>query len=268
MFNWFRSKASPRTALDASIQAAYGNNAKRTANPTDAVNLVNIELLRGSFRLNEIVNLAADLARGPVPYSTHDLAVSVALGLLKKVPPESRMPLMEVQMAARLTVANWAKEGKVVPALAEAFEHTLYKDYHPAHLPKQTPFPDAHIIRGKIAGLVQSALSDRSTLLELVKPNCAIVLDTKGGVSLRWLSITDPDADNDIFSFALLRQLSAFKLLLETCAQEAKTGTLDDAFFFGPGRMLFDRLAIEALSEMERFLEQVRAQRQSKSTGA
>jgi hypothetical protein len=270
MFSWFRDKKQSPSAMDALVRATYGDKTTKTANVPEAIKLAHSELLRERFDAKDVTRFATELNSGPVPYSTHDLAASVALALLRKVPLSERMALMDVQLRARLTVANWVSEGKVVPLLAGAFEETLYKEYRPSagpdeplKRPEQTRLPQAHIIRAKIANLVRGALSDRSSLLELVKPNCAIVLDNQGDVSLRWLSLAKPDLEkelSDAVAIALLRQISAFKTLLETCAQEAKSGTLDDTFFFGPGRILFDRLAIDVIREMELFLRQANKQ--------
>jgi hypothetical protein len=131
MFGWFKAKKKPATAMDAFVEVTYGRNARKTANVVEAVALASNELLLGRFDKNEITELATALNNGPVPYSTHDLAASIALGLLRKAPKESRKGLFDVQLKARLTVGIWASEGKVVKPLAEAFEQALYKDYQP-----------------------------------------------------------------------------------------------------------------------------------------
>jgi hypothetical protein len=123
-----------QTMMDAFVSSVYGGKKTTTANLSLAIDLVNDELLMGRFQKEEIADLATALNRGPVPYSTHDLAASVALGLLRRAPKERRKELFDVQLQARLTVGSWAAEGKVVPPLAEAFEQTLYKDYHPSAL--------------------------------------------------------------------------------------------------------------------------------------
>lgn len=129
MFGWLKSRKQA-TAMDAFIHATYGPNAKKTADLAEAVLLAN-DLVGGRFEHQELAKLASSLNQGPIPYSTHDLAVSTALGLLKQVPPERRADLMNVQLAARMTVASWVSEGKVVVPLAAAFEDTLYREYRP-----------------------------------------------------------------------------------------------------------------------------------------
>jgi len=261
--------------MDALNKALYGSKTKSTADISRAIDLARNDLLHGKFDITEITALTTELRNGPVPYSTHDLATSVALGLLRRVPIGRRKGLEEVQIMARLTVATWAKEGLVVPALALAFENTLYRDYHPNNLSERTTFAEDHlidtasdsVIQRNISRLIQNAFSDRSVdPREIAQPNCAVVLSSSGQVFLRWLSLDDNDMDKDIVSFALLGRLSSFGKLLQTCAQEAKTGTLNDAFFYGPGDMLFYSVAIEAVNEMKRFLNQIKVQRRSANT--
>lgn len=127
-------KNAPTAYADALVNAVYPPDALKTANVLEAIELANNELLLGRFDKKEITDLATALAHGPIPYSTHDLAASVALGLLRKIPKDARRDLMEVQMMARLKVGSWATEGKVVKPLAEAFEQTLYRGYHPDRL--------------------------------------------------------------------------------------------------------------------------------------
>jgi len=123
--------ARTTTAAHAFIEGAFGRKAEKTANVATAVALAKDQLLLARFAEKEIATLAAALNDGPMPYSTHDLAVSVALGLLKSVPKEARKDMFDVQLKARLTVGTWARQGKVTNLLAQAFERTLYELYHP-----------------------------------------------------------------------------------------------------------------------------------------
>jgi hypothetical protein len=75
------------------------------------------ELLGGAFDEYMLVRLAADLNKLCTSYSTHDLAASVALNVLKNVSPPNRRDAL-----ARMTLLEWFREGKVTPALVEAFE--------------------------------------------------------------------------------------------------------------------------------------------------
>jgi hypothetical protein len=128
------AKKRSSTAMGALIDATYGRNAKKTANVVEAVALASNDLLLGRFDKEDIEELAVALSNGPMPYSTHDLAASVALGLLRKVPYESRKAFFDVQLRARMAIGSWVAEGKLSPLLAQAFEQTLYKYYHPERL--------------------------------------------------------------------------------------------------------------------------------------
>lgn len=131
LFKYLAEEPEAETAMDAFVSSIYGDNKRKTADVPTAIALANDELLLGRFAVKDIAELATALNNGPVPYSTHDLAASVALGLLRKAPKERRKELFNVQLQARLTVGTWVTEGKIVAPLAAAFEQTLYKDYHP-----------------------------------------------------------------------------------------------------------------------------------------
>lgn len=137
----------------------------------------------------------------------------------------------------------------------------LKKKKQPENLADEATFPKNHIIRTMIADLIRGAVTDSSMIRQIARPNCAVVLDKRGGVSLRWVS--DSDDAGDVVGFAFLNQLSTYKELLEICAQEIKAGTFNDAFLFGPGLMLFDRIAIEAMNEMKRAARQIEGRRES-----
>lgn len=127
MFGLFRRKS----ALDKLIESMYGRHPPARRADLSAATQLAVELTGGAFDKDLLAELARNLYEGPMPYSTHDLAVSVALGLFKRTPPEHRKDLFPVQILARLTVGLWAREGKVVPILAHTFEETLYRDYAP-----------------------------------------------------------------------------------------------------------------------------------------
>lgn len=120
---------------------------------------------------------------------------------------------------------------------------------------QEAAFPEDHVILAKIAGLVRGSITDKLIFSNVARPNCAIVLDERGDVSLRWIS--ESDNVSDVISFALLGQLSTYRELLEMCMQEIKVGTFDDTFLGGPGLILFYRVAIEALNEMKRACEPI-----------
>jgi hypothetical protein len=123
-------KKKPKTALDELIYALYGNPPPpKTARLDEAIQIACDELLSNLVSKQEVTKLATELNSGPVPYSTHDLAVSVALNFFKQ--PERMKQLSVVQMLARLKVSEWVQQRKVVTLLAASFEEVLYKRYKP-----------------------------------------------------------------------------------------------------------------------------------------
>jgi len=129
MFGLFSKKKKPQTALDEFIFVMYGNPppAKR-ANVGQAVDIAN-ELLLGVIDRKEIGRQAIALNEGSIPYSTHDLALSVALNFFKI--PENTPKLFEAQLLARLKTIDWLEKGLVAPMLVRSFEGVLYKIYKP-----------------------------------------------------------------------------------------------------------------------------------------
>jgi hypothetical protein len=91
--------------------------AKATAEVSQAAALAADELLGGAFDERELVRIAAELKDLPICCSTYDLAAAVALNVLKSGSPPNRRDAL-----ARMTVHEWSREGKIVPALAQAFE--------------------------------------------------------------------------------------------------------------------------------------------------
>lgn len=91
------------------------------ADVSEAAALAADELLGGAFDERELIRIAAELNGLPTCCSTHDLAASVALNVLKSASPPNRRDAL-----ARMTVLEWLREGKVVPALAQAFEDNSY----------------------------------------------------------------------------------------------------------------------------------------------
>jgi hypothetical protein len=121
---------SPRTIMDSMIVSMYGNPPPaKTAVPTQAAQIALKELLLDIVSKDEVDKLTAKLNAGPIPYSTHDLALSVALHFYKS--PEFIPYLSEAQLFARIKALEWLKERKVVPILVKSFEDSLYKLYKP-----------------------------------------------------------------------------------------------------------------------------------------
>ena len=129
MFGFFRKKKAT-TALDEFIFAIYGNPAPpKRASVEEAIRLASEDLLMGNVQESEIRSVAEDLNAGPIPYSTHDLALSIALNFFKR--PEYMPRLQMAQLFARLKMGKWLEAGFVAPMLVESFENVLYKLYKP-----------------------------------------------------------------------------------------------------------------------------------------
>lgn len=130
IFDLFGSKKKPETAMDVFIKAMYGDPPPpKRANLSEAVDLAN-EILMGEVSEREIVTLATQLNSGPIPYSTHDLALSVALSFFKD--PARISKLGTAQLMARMSMIEWLQQKKVAPLLVQSLENTLYNLYKPS----------------------------------------------------------------------------------------------------------------------------------------
>ena len=126
----FNRKKTPETALDQFIFALYGNPPPpKRANADEATRLASAELLMGNVQESEVRTVAQELSAGPIPYSTHDLALSIALSFFKR--PEYMPRLHTAQLVARMKMLEWLQAGLVVPLLVKSFEDVLYKLYKP-----------------------------------------------------------------------------------------------------------------------------------------
>jgi hypothetical protein len=129
LFDIFSRKKRPESAMDVLIRTMYGDPLPpKRAKLAEAVKLAN-ELLMGTVSEREVGTIAAQLNSGPIPYSTHDLALSVALNFFKD--PARIQSLRDAQLMARMSMIEWLQENKVAPLLVQSFESTLYKLYKP-----------------------------------------------------------------------------------------------------------------------------------------
>jgi len=127
----FKKAQKPASLMDLIIVSMYGNPPPaKTAVPTQAAELAFEELLLDIVSKDDVDKLTAELNAGPMPYSTHDLALSVALNFFRR--PELMPYLTEAQMFARTKACEWLKERKAAPMLVKTFEDSLYKLYKPA----------------------------------------------------------------------------------------------------------------------------------------
>lgn len=124
-FDLFGGNKKTESAMDVFIKAMYSAPPPpKRANLSEAVDLAN-ELLMGDVTKREIVALATQLSSGPIPYSTHDLALSVALHFFKD--PARVSTLGTAQLMARMSMIEWLQEKKVAPLLVHSVEESLYK---------------------------------------------------------------------------------------------------------------------------------------------
>lgn len=131
MFGLFAKKKKPQTALDSFIFAVYGNPPPpKRADVSEAVSLAAGELLAGNVDEASVRQQALELSSGPIPYSTQDLAIAVALNFFRQ--PELVPRLGAAQLGARFSALQWLQQGLAVPVLVKNFEDTLYKLYKPA----------------------------------------------------------------------------------------------------------------------------------------
>ena len=130
MLGLFKRKKKPANAMEAFIFAAYGNPPPaKTAWSGEAALIAYKELLATVIDQEDVAEVTAKLNAGPIPYSTHDLALSVALHFFKR--PESISSLRDAQLVARIAALDWLQKGNVNPLMVQSFEDTLYKLYKP-----------------------------------------------------------------------------------------------------------------------------------------
>lgn len=131
VFRLFRKNRKPSSLMDYYIKVVYGNNRPPSgrADVSIAVKLAEELLLGGVVDAHEIRTVAIPLYQGPIPYSTHELALAAALSIFAKADIERRSQLAEVQLFSRMTMLQWLTEGKIAPVFAETFEDALYKQF-------------------------------------------------------------------------------------------------------------------------------------------
>jgi hypothetical protein len=140
--------------MDGLVKLASNNHApKKTANLDDAIRLADQTLLQQRIPLTSVVEKAKQLFNGPMPYSTHDLAVATALGYLKD--PELLQTFRDVQSNARNEVARWQREGRLNPMLAETFEAVLESRYASNSETPETNSPDQNALSKAIDHFVE-----------------------------------------------------------------------------------------------------------------
>ena len=120
-------KKKQETAMDGFIKMLYGDPPPpKRANLSEAVSLAQ-NLLTGIVNEKDLRAIGSKLNDGPIPYSTHDLALSIALNFFKN--PEYVPKLKTAQLTTRMTMQDWLDQKKVIPMLVESFESSLDKAY-------------------------------------------------------------------------------------------------------------------------------------------
>lgn len=129
MFGFF-GKRKPKTLLDQLIIQMYGSlDHKKTADLKLATDRAYEALLCRAIDLNVVQSKASELFSGRIPYSTNDLALSVALAFFKD--DSYKAVLSEAQLVARMQLLEWINDNSVARPLAMAFETTLYNKFKP-----------------------------------------------------------------------------------------------------------------------------------------
>ena len=125
MLGFFKKKP---TVAESAIREIYGDNPPvKSADLERAITLAYEDLLFEQIPLRDVQRLTTGLFNGPMPFSTHDLAVSTALAFFGTADNIER--LAGCQLAARVRVLNWLKESEVALLIAIEFENTLYREY-------------------------------------------------------------------------------------------------------------------------------------------
>jgi hypothetical protein len=129
VFGLFKKRQS--SVLDGAIRAIYGDTPPaKTARLSDAIQIAR-ELLGEVVDADQVAQVAGDLFRGPIPYSTSDLAASTALNFFKR----SNMigTLTQAQLSARIWMLSELQAGTLNAVIARTFEQTLCELYKPQH---------------------------------------------------------------------------------------------------------------------------------------
>jgi len=128
MFGRFKKK--PPSPLEELVKAMYGDSPPSSKPDLEqAVRLAHENLLHLLIDEGEVRAIAKELNDGPMPYSTHSLAISAALNFFRR--PDRVSVLQHAQIMARMTALEWAQQKKIPPTLLAAFEESLYKRYRP-----------------------------------------------------------------------------------------------------------------------------------------
>jgi hypothetical protein len=85
--------------MGALIRIVYGANPSKSADLERSITIAYEDLLCELVPLSQVKQKASELFKGPIPYSTHDLAISTALAFFTS-PPLVQI-LQECRISAR-----------------------------------------------------------------------------------------------------------------------------------------------------------------------
>jgi hypothetical protein len=123
-------KKTPGNVSEEDAFALYSNPGQpEKANLEEAITIAGEELLMGRVERQEIQRQAQTLYATPVSYSTHDLALSIAMNFYRQ--PGNIPYLDDFKIIALLKVIHWYQEGLVMQVLLENFEKILCVLYEP-----------------------------------------------------------------------------------------------------------------------------------------
>ncbi|ARN75110.1 hypothetical protein [Oceanicoccus sagamiensis] len=126
MLGLFSKRQKPKNALDEVIFSMYGNPPPEKRAHVGRATALARELLMDIIDARDVQRQSITLNKSPIPYSTHDLALSVSLSFFKR--PEYIPQLAMAQLFAKIQVMDWQKSGLVVPELVQSF-NALNKHY-------------------------------------------------------------------------------------------------------------------------------------------
>ncbi len=116
--------------MDEFIHITYGNPPpKRTADDIEAVLIAQDDLMGGIIDIEEVSEYSWELKDSPIPYSTNDLAVSIAVHFFRQ--EENIVFLEDAQLTARIKIFEWLSNGMINIHIAKSFEDILYRLYKP-----------------------------------------------------------------------------------------------------------------------------------------
>ena len=118
-------KKPERTLLDDFNDITYGEDAVLTANLDESIKIAYEDLLLKLIPKKELIELANQLYKSSMPYSTNDLAFAVALNFFRR--DEYKDILFEAHFPASEKLLSALESQSINPHLAQSFEYSLYK---------------------------------------------------------------------------------------------------------------------------------------------